>query len=60
MPIKLHVESYCENCHELEPVVRYEQFRDYDGAIFNNTDIYCEHQTRCRNIYERMKRENDT
>ena len=59
MAIKLNVEPYCENCLEFEPTADRHCYYGACGPEIIQTNVTCKYRDRCKNIYERMKWENN-
>ena len=55
--ITLQVEDYCHNCDEFEADVERFWHEGFDGDDNVDSIVRCEHAHRCKNFYERLKRE---
>ena len=49
------INEYCEGCSEYDPHVHH--FYENDNVV--STRVICEHESRCKNIYNLIKRKNE-
>nr|DAU60910.1 MAG TPA: hypothetical protein [Caudoviricetes sp.] len=55
--IELKVEDYCQNCSEFKPDVNKEFSYADDEVIYSLMTVFCENASKCKRIYECIKKE---